>query len=129
MNINGIGSQFSAYQMNSMGGEFNGMKGMRAGMQGNEKTPEKMLETKDSDGDGALSIGETRMSDDMFAKIDTDGSGLLSLEEIKDSAQDRMNSMRSKGKGGMQGIRGGGKNIDDMFATKDSNGDGSLSNE
>jgi len=42
-----------------------------------------MLESLDTDGDGALSIEETDLSEDMFANFDTDGDGLHSLEELE----------------------------------------------
>lgn len=42
----------------------------------------KILEEKDSDGDGVLSIGELGISEDRFSAADTDGDGFLSQDEL-----------------------------------------------
>ncbi|MBN2307718.1 MAG: EF-hand domain-containing protein [Candidatus Hydrogenedentes bacterium] len=48
-----------------------------------QKMAGRLLEYTDSDGDGALSIDEVGLSEDVFGEIDTDGDGVLSLEEIQ----------------------------------------------
>lgn len=76
-----------------------------------QKMVDQMLQDKDTDGDGALSIEEISMPDEAFAKIDKNEDGLADKEELKaffPMAQfDRMAT--------------------DLIAEKDANGDGLLS--
>lgn len=41
-----------------------------------------IIEQEDTDGDGMISISETRVDEERFAEIDADGDGLLSAEEL-----------------------------------------------
>ncbi len=94
MEISGISSSYNACSMSSM-------------TQAAKKPPEEMtgemaknlaaqmIEENDEDGDGALSVSETGLSDDAFNALDTDGDGILSSEETSAGVLAQNEDLRS----------------------------------
>ncbi|MCC6490094.1 MAG: EF-hand domain-containing protein [Candidatus Hydrogenedentes bacterium] len=82
MNISSISS--SLYSMQSMQ-KMGGMNAMRGTPPSSSDMAAHILEEEDSDGDGMISLSETKLSEDMFNEIDSDGDGLLTTDEIEAS--------------------------------------------
>lgn len=52
-----------------------------------EEMTARLIEDKDTDGNGSLSIDELSISEEAFAQADTDGNGQLDSEELTASAE------------------------------------------
>ena len=52
-------------------------------MGGGPPDAESILEEEDTDGDGSISMEETRLPEDVFTEMDTNGDGFLSQDEIE----------------------------------------------
>jgi Ca2+-binding EF-hand superfamily protein len=95
---------------------------------------EKMISEQDADGDGALSLDETKLSEDAFNELDTDGDGLVSEEELATGLQASLEQMlQIMQASGMtqpeppEGAPDAGQVADDAVSQLDEDGDGGLS--
>jgi Ca2+-binding EF-hand superfamily protein len=90
------------------------------------KMSEKIIDKRDTDGDGALSIEEFGFSEDKFKAADADGDGLISQDELLAQINEQL---RSRIENPM--IMGDfkpdpGKIYQNILSKKDENGDGAL---
>lgn len=83
------------------------------------------LSDKDTDGDGALSLGETDFGEDQFNSIDSDGDGYLSSEELTAEEQRRQN--QGELNFAMHGNTNAGGMAASLISDLDADGDGALS--
>jgi Ca2+-binding EF-hand superfamily protein len=113
MTINAIGGQFGGYPVHGKMGGYGGMNGGQNVSRARD--PSQIIEKRDSNGDGALSIDEVHLSEERFAMVDTDADGLLTREELQE------------GMGALKGAkRGDGKDPAQIIQNQDSDGDGAL---
>ena len=107
------------------------------------KSAAELMVQDDSDGDGALAIDETPLSEEMFNTADSDGDGYLSEEELEDylaSGPGAAGSVQTLSEMDASAILESDDEDEDgvlsfeetplteeMFATADSDGDGFLS--
>ena len=73
-----------------------------------------IISAKDTDGDGALTIEETGLSEELFSQIDTDGDGLATQEELLAKIQEKMEEMKGK----MGDVATGDSQTSDLDAIK-----------
>ncbi len=74
MDLSSIATQHSAHGIGSLAGPG----GMRGG-----PPIDKIMQNKDADGSGSLSIDEVKFSEKAFAKIDANEDGQLNTEELQ----------------------------------------------
>lgn len=92
MDISMLGGQYDGYQIRRQFGW---------GLFQETSDPDTMAEgaslfimdSKDSDGDGALTIEELGVSEDKFNELDTDGDGVVDSEELEAAFADGINSI------------------------------------
>lgn len=87
---------------------------------GTEKSPEKLMERMDTDGNQLLSYSEAKGPiKNHFSRIDKNGDDMLSLDKLK-NAQGKVKAKRTEVEG---------KSSEELIAKFDSDGNGSLSKE
>ncbi|MGE4194894.1 MAG: EF-hand domain-containing protein [Pseudodesulfovibrio sp.] len=84
-----------------------------------------IVEKDDQDGDGFLSLAETRLDEDRFNKIDADSDGLISTDELSADAEARM----AEGPPPMQGMEGMAMGDSDETQSSSGSGEESSSEE
>lgn len=69
-----------------------------------DKMADDIVSALDEDGDSALSMEESGLTEEVFDSIDTDGDGVISSQELADALQaDREEKMAAGGAGGSGG--------------------------
>ena len=125
MNIQGIGSFYTGYQSMQM---------RQTGISGNFHPPDidasKIMEKKDANQDGVITIDETKASSEMFSKADADGNGELTTQELEEMLANGPPLMGMKGMGGMPGMSGMGDiDVETILDHRDKDGDGAISRD
>jgi Ca2+-binding EF-hand superfamily protein len=67
------------------------------GMQDVSEMAGRIIEDEDADGDGALSLEEISMPDDLFSRIDKDQDGVIDKDEITADLESRFSAAQSAG--------------------------------
>jgi len=109
-----------------------GLVPVSAGAESNTgKSPERVLKTLDTDGDGQISRDEWRKSKAVFDRIDADGDGALTLDELTVFFGSREGGGQGVGQGGGQGggqgDGGARPTAAGMIKHMDTDGDGRIS--
>ena len=131
MNIQGMGQSYMTFPPINPSGN---LAGAGSGFDPSTIDADQIIADKDTNADGVLSIEETPLSEDMFARADTDSDGSLTAEEMEEMLASGPPPMMAGGGGMMppMGRMGGGMQEFDaasMIDSEDSDGDGSLSIE
>ncbi len=123
MSIYGVGSSSTtASSMSEMLAQLR-EKQQNSGDSGDFAT--SFISDHDTDGDDALSIGETDFSEEMFSSIDTDGDGTLSAEEL--AAEEEKRQSQGAFNMSMRGMMTTDEMAASLVSDLDTDGDGVLS--
>ncbi len=68
-------------------------------------TFEQVLQDKDTDGDGVLSIDEVNISDDAYAKLDANEDSVIDQDEFKSALRMSRDHLKADTHKGMKGMR------------------------